>query len=466
MKEELEAELGLVKKLAETASCFSLPIGPVTPPSAITPSVAQRPPVNAGSKNASGSSSAGPSAVANPANPAIKKIAVQPVGKPKSPPTVAAPVKATSRPLRPSQQVKESKPSTTARKVNAKKEEPQPEKPQPGDAYKKVSEIDTPSEPTEEPEAPRYVGTPADKDLIEMIERDVLDRAPNMRWEDIAGLEDAKRVLKEAAVLPLIIPDFFKGIREPWKGVLMFGPPGTGKTLLAKAVATQCKTTFFNVTSTTLTSKYRGDSERLVRILFDMARFYAPSVIFIDEIDSLASSRDKEEHEASRRVKSELLVQMDGVGSVPSGDEEQQPKNVLVLGATNYPWSLDQAILRRLEKRVYIPLPNLESRRLMLSINSKTVKLAGDVDLDLLAEKLDSYNGADIKNICRDASFMAMRRITSGMDPEEIRSIAGKLSELPVTQSDFLATIQNTRTSVKLADIEKHDQWKAEYGAA
>lgn len=308
----------------------------------------------------------------------------------------------------------------------------------------------------------RFDPTGYDKDLVENLERDIVQKNPNVHWKDIADLEEAKRLLQEAVVLPLILPDYFKGVRRPWRGVLMVGPPGTGKTMLAKAVATECGTTFFNVSSSSLSSKYRGESEKLVRLLFEMARFYAPSTIFVDEIDSICSKRgSSSEHEASRRVKSELLIQMDGV----SVSEDDPTKSVIVLAATNFPWDIDDALRRRLEKRIYIPLPSALGRRTLLDINLQDVKISDDVGLDHIASKLDGYSGADITNFVRDASMMAMRRRIEGLTPDQIRAIPKEELELPCTMDDFQNALQKVSKSVSEDDIVKYKQWMDEFGS-
>jgi katanin p60 ATPase-containing subunit A1 len=193
------------------------------------------------------------------------------------------------------------------------------------------------------------------------LEREILDTAPNVFFRDIAGLEPSKKLLQEAVILPQLCPSYFTGVREPWRGVLLFGPPGTGKTLLAKAVATECRTTFMSVSASTLGSKWRGDSEKLVRILFELAAYYAPTVLFFDEVDSIARKRSESDDETSRRVKTELLTAMDGLKSRGGG-------SVMVLGATNRPDELDDAFLRRFEKRVHIPLPTQADREALLRL--------------------------------------------------------------------------------------------------
>lgn len=321
-----------------------------------------------------------------------------------------------------------------------------------------------PQEAAGDADGKKFDGTGYDKDLVDVLEKDIISRNPNVHWDDIADLEDAKRLLREAVVLPMWMPDFFKGIRRPWKGVLMVGPPGTGKTMLAKAVATECGTTFFNVSSSTLTSKYRGESEKLVRLLFEMARYYAPTTIFIDEIDSICSRRGtSDEHEASRRVKSELLIQMDGVGG--SSDNEDPSRMVMVLAATNFPWDIDEALKRRLEKRVYISLPTASGRAELLKINLRGVDVALGVDVIVIAEKMEGYSGADITNVCRDASMMAMRRRIQGLSPEEIKALSKEELQMPVTMDDFEQSLKKISKSVSASDLEKYATWMAEFGS-
>lgn len=209
-----------------------------------------------------------------------------------------------------------------------------------------------------------------DEGAAKQILNDIVVQGDEVRWDDIAGLEIAKNALRETVVYPFLRPDLFMGLREPARGMLLFGPPGTGKTMLARAVATESRSTFFSISASSLTSKYLGESEKLVRALFGLARCLAPSIIFVDEIDSLLSQRSGSgEHEATRRIKTEFLIQWSDLQRAAAGretterDKERGDANrVLVLAATNLPWAIDEAARRRFVRRQYIPLPEPSTR--------------------------------------------------------------------------------------------------------
>jgi SpoVK/Ycf46/Vps4 family AAA+-type ATPase len=204
-----------------------------------------------------------------------------------------------------------------------------------------------------------------DKQAAQQILNEIVIQGDEVHWDDVAGLEIAKSALKETVVYPFLRPDLFMGLREPARGMLLFGPPGTGKTMLARAVATESKSTFFAISASSLTSKFLGESEKLVRALFQLAKMLAPSIIFVDEIDSLLSSRSGSgEHEATRRIKTEFLIQWSDLQKAAAGrdmsDKEKEKGDatrVLVLAATNLPWAIDEAARRRFVRRQYIPLP-------------------------------------------------------------------------------------------------------------
>ncbi|KFP91450.1 Katanin p60 ATPase-containing subunit A-like 2 [Apaloderma vittatum] len=302
------------------------------------------------------------------------------------------------------------------------------------------------------------------RELATVVSKDIYLHNPNVKWDDIVGLDAAKRLVKEAVVYPIKYPQLFTGILSPWKGLLLYGPPGTGKTLLAKAVATECNTTFFNISASTIVSKWRGDSEKLVRVLFELARYHAPSTIFLDELESVMSQRGTAsggEHEGSRRMKTELLVQMDGLA--------RSDDLVFVLAASNLPWELDSAMLRRLEKRILVNLPNKEARRAMIQhwlpalSNSGGVELRTDLDYSLLGQETDGYSGSDIKLVCKEAAMRPVRKIFDALENHQPGSSNLPMIRLDtITTADFLDVIAHTKPSAKNLS-HKYTAWQREF---
>ncbi|MCE7738066.1 MAG: AAA family ATPase [Candidatus Heimdallarchaeota archaeon] len=296
-------------------------------------------------------------------------------------------------------------------------------------------------------------GSDEEEKLENAISDIIVTEKPNITLKDIAGLETAKQTLREAIVLPLMRPDLFSGARKPWKGILLFGPPGCGKTLLAKATAAEVEATFFNVSASSIISKWLGESEKLVKQLFELADEKQPSIIFIDEVDALAGARGGE-HDAMRRVKTELLTSMDGLSS-------SETDRIVTVGATNMPESIDGAFRRRFERRIYIPLPDLPARSAIFVFNTRGVELAEDADFEVLAEITEGYSGSDIAMVCREAIMTPIRELDMAGAIEDT-SVAAR----SVTQDDFLEAIESINPSVSDDEIEKYDNWNEEFGSA
>lgn len=289
----------------------------------------------------------------------------------------------------------------------------------------------------------RHDFTEAMKRVHPSAMREVMVQAPQVRWEDIGGLDDAQRRLKEGVELPLKDPDAFRrlGIR-PAKGFLLYGPPGTGKTLLAKAVAREAEANFIAAKSSDLLSKWYGESEQQIARLFARARQVAPCVIFIDELESLVPARGGSlgEPQVTERVVNTILAEMDGL-------EELQ--SVVLVGATNRPNLIDPALLRpgRFDELVYVGVPNQAGRRRILDIQTAKMPLADDVKLDDLAERTERFTGADLEDLVRRAGLFALRE---------------SLTSTQVTAAHFEAALDESRASVTQEMEEEYQKLQSQ----
>lgn len=322
-----------------------------------------------------------------------------------------------------------------------------------------------------------------DEGAAKQILNEIVVQGDEVHWNDIAGLDIAKKSLKEAVVYPFLRPDLFMGLREPARGMLLFGPPGTGKTMLARAVATESKSTFFSISASSLTSKYLGESEKLVRALFALAKSLAPSIIFVDEIDSLLSSRSGSgEHETTRRIKTEFLIQWSDLQRAAAGREQSEKEKekgdasrVLVLAATNLPWAIDEAARRRFVRRQYIPLPEGETRATQLrtllghqkhSLDEADIqKLVQLTDgtfflsrFDRLLNLMIGFSGSDITALAKDAAMGPLRSLGEAllhMSMDQIR---------PIQFNDFEASLVNIRPSVSKEGLKEFEDWAKAFG--
>jgi spastin len=368
--------------------------------------------------------------------------------------------------------------------------------------------------PTRPAAAPAAAATKANKPSsssdsseAERLRRLVLDEAletrPAVTFADVAGLALAKQALREAVVLPALRPDLFRGLRSPARGVLLYGPPGNGKTMLCRALAAECNAEFFSISAASLTSKWLGESEKLMRALFAAAREKAPSVIFFDELDALLSARGSgTEHEASRRLKTEFLVNVDGLASATAGAAKaaaggggrgggEDERRVVVVGATNRPADLDDAVRRRLTKRIYVPLPDAEGRAAILkhllaggggspsvsggggggggssffggssrsSSSSGAARLSSS-DLQRVVAATDGYSASDLTALVKEAAMAPLRELSSSVlvrvRPEEVRALR---------LADFSAALRTVRPSVAPAQLAAYEAFTRDFGA-
>lgn len=288
------------------------------------------------------------------------------------------------------------------------------------------------------------------KKLQEMISDTILTERPTVKMVEVAGLADAKQAIDDAIIAPMKHPELFKGkARQPWRGILFYGPAGCGKTLVAKAVAAEVNATFFNVSAANIVSKWLGESERLVLNLFQLARKNQPAIIFIDELDSIGVSRSGDDVGGERRLKTQLLTELQGLAS-------KEDERITLIGATNLPWELDFALRSRFEKKIHVPLPDKQARSKIFEIHMEDVEVSPTVDYDEMADLTEGYSGRDISVVCREAAMEPIRDLQrSGRmdDSQEILDIR------PVSRDDLLQAIENIRPATPPEDVKRYIDW-------
>lgn len=295
-----------------------------------------------------------------------------------------------------------------------------------------------------------------DKKIAERILNEVVHKGQETKWDDIAGLENVKQAINEIVVYPMQNPELFQGLLAPAKGLLLFGPPGTGKTLIGRCIASESGATFFAISASSLTSKWIGEGEKMVRALFAVARCMQPSVIFIDEIDSLLTQRVDGEHDSSRRMKTEFLVQFDGVAT---GADDR----LLVVGATNRPQELDEAARRRFTKRLYVPLPDpLARRQIINTLMSKGKSSLSEECIDHIVDRSDGFSGADMSTLCKEAALCSVRAVIKARGGAKN---LGKDDVPSITRADFDTALRFVKASVGSTDLDHYVEWDIKYGA-
>ncbi len=289
--------------------------------------------------------------------------------------------------------------------------------------------------------------------------REVLVEVPDVKWEDVGGLENVKEELREAIEWPLKYPDVFTTVSAtPPKGLLLYGPPGTGKTLLAKAVANESQANFISVKGPELLNKFVGESEKAVREVFRKARQASPCIIFFDEIDSVAPVRGSSagDSQVTERVISQFLTELDGL---------EELRNVVIIAATNRPDIIDSALLRpgRFDRLLYVPPPNLEARKQIFKIRTKKTPMAEDVKVDDMARRTDGYTGADIGSVCNTAVMLAVRElIGKAKDPEDAKK---KAKDLRVSRGHFDEALQKIKP-ISSQELRMYERFSQQFSEA